>query len=364
MDRGFRTADRDWGGEGMREGEGTQSYTEKHRDTQRRLENGRRLRVSLDFLCVALCNRFSGRPGLWWLATLLVVAILFVGCAGQLPARRPPISTTPQPLTIAAGFSATPIVTGLEGPTQMIAGPDGRLWVAQLAGAENAGTGQVLAIDLATGEREVLLDRLVKPTGIAVLTGDLWIASGADLLRAPIAADGTVGPPVPVLVDLPTNGRSNGTLTATPHGEIIFETSGSRLGNEPAPGSARLWALTPQDPTHPRELAGGLKNAYGHVVDAQGRVWTTENRRRSHRRGPAARRVEPGDARRGLRLAPVRGLPGAGARATAARPSAAPPRGRRLPFSRPAPLPPVWRLAVGRRIPCSWPCGCRARSCG
>ena len=179
-------------------------------------------------------------------------------------------------LVLPAGFTARLITERLHGPTQMIAGPDGRLWVAQLNGDENAGVGQVLSINPITGARRVQLEGLYKPTGIATHSGLLWIASGRELLVAPIGADASVGPPDPVLTELPFNGRSNGTLTVTPHGEIVYATSGSRLGNAAAPGSATLWALTPQDATHPRALATGLKGAYGHTVDAQGRIWTTE----------------------------------------------------------------------------------------
>ncbi|MFO7632714.1 MAG: PQQ-dependent sugar dehydrogenase [Caldilinea sp.] len=208
----------------------------------------------------------------------MLVALLLAACTGAArPAPRPTAPTAlAVDLILPSGFTAEVVVNSLNGPTQMIAGPDGRLWVAQLNGSENAGTGQVLSINLETGDRRVQLDDLYKPTGIAAHNARLWIASGRDLLAAPIGADASVGPPGPVLTDLPFNGRSNGTLTVTPHGEIVCETSGRRLGNEAVPGSASLWALTPQDPTNPRALATGLKGAYSHTVDAQGRIWTTE----------------------------------------------------------------------------------------
>ena len=207
-----------------------------------------------------------------------LLALVFAGCAGAItPAPTlTPVAPRPADLTLPPGFRADLVVEGLAGPTQMIAGPDGRLWVAQLNGGENAGLGQVLSLSPETGKGNILLDLLDKPTGIAAHNGTLWIAAGRDLLAAPIGVDGSAGPPEPVLIDLPTNGRSNGTLTVTPHGEILFETSGRRQENEAAPGSGRLWALTPQDPTNPRVLATGLKGAYAHAIDAQGRIWTTE----------------------------------------------------------------------------------------
>ena len=181
-------------------------------------------------------------------------------------------------LTLPEGYTASVVTTGLQQPTQMLLGPDGRLWLAELSGGENASTGQIVALDLATGEREVLLDGLFKPTGLAVLDGALWLAAGRDLLRAPLAG-GRPGAPETVLQNLPFNGRSNGTLTPTPDGALLFETSGSRQGNEAAAGSATLWRLEPADATEaptPQPLATGLKGAYAHAFGADGDLYTTE----------------------------------------------------------------------------------------
>ena len=178
-------------------------------------------------------------------------------------------------LTLPDGYSASVFTEGLQGPTQMIVGPDGRLWLAQLAGGENAGTGQVIALSTETGEREVLLDNLLKPTGVAMLSGYLWIAAGRDLLRAPLT-DAGVGEPETVLRDLPFNGRSNGTLTVTPDGQLLFETSGRRSGNHAQEGAGTLQRLDPADPTHPTSVATGLKGAYAHAFGEDGQLFSTE----------------------------------------------------------------------------------------
>jgi len=179
-------------------------------------------------------------------------------------------------LSLPDGYTATVVVEGLLGPTQMILGPDLRLWVAQLVGNENAGTGQVIAVDLATGEQTLLLDQLLKPVGIAVVDNALWIAAKNSLLRVPLSRTGTLGGIEPVVTDLPFNGRSIGTLTVTPDEHLLYETSGARQGNAAAPGSGSLWDLDPADPTNPRLLASGLKGAYAHTFDQAGRLWTTE----------------------------------------------------------------------------------------
>lgn len=189
-----------------------------------------------------------------------------------------PAAPTPDlGLQLPEGYQAERFAAGLQGPTQLIIGPDDRIWLAQLAGLESGGTGQVVALDRDDPQqREVLLDGLFKPTGIAVVDGGLWIASGRDLLRAPLTEDGRLGPPETVLGELPFNGRSNGTLTLSPVGELIYETSGSRRGNQAIEGSASLWALDPADPSEPRLIATGLKGAYAHTFDGHGRLWTTE----------------------------------------------------------------------------------------
>ena len=117
------------------------------------------------------------------------------------------------------------------------------------------------------------------PTGIALLDGDLWIATKRELLRASLEhvdEEGVAGPVEAMLSDLPFDGRSNGTLTITPERMLVFETSGARFGGEPTAGSATLWRLDPAKPEEPEALATGLKSAYGHAFDAAGRLWVTE----------------------------------------------------------------------------------------
>lgn len=174
---------------------------------------------------------------------------------------------------MAPGVRVEQLVSGLDGPTQMIPGPDGLLWVAQLAGAENAGLGQVVAVDLADGEQEVLVDDLAKPTGIAWLDDSLWIATPTTILRA----DGNPpGVPTAVVDGLPNNGRSNGTLTVASDNRLLYETSGRERDGGSVEGSGALWLLDPDDPGSPEQLASGLKNAYAHTYDGDGQLWTTE----------------------------------------------------------------------------------------
>lgn len=225
------------------------------------------------FLCsfVALC-----------LCVLLLLFVLAscsspsVTSASPTAASNSSSSQTTGALKLPAGYTATVLAEGLQGPTQMVLGPDQRLWVAQLVGNEEAGQGQIIAVDLQTGQRQVLLAKLLKPVGLAVLGNYVWIAAKNNLLRAPVEATGNIGKLETVLANLPFNGRSIGTLTVTPDKQLLYETSGARTGNEAAVGSATLWMLNPADPRHPHKLATGLKGAYAQSYDQAGRLWTTE----------------------------------------------------------------------------------------
>lgn len=206
-------------------------------------------------------------------ALCLVLLVAASACAaGARDDRGGPGS--PPPVAALGDLRAEPVVSGLDGPTQMTFGPDDRLWIAQLNGGENERQGQVVAVDIDSGDRQVVLDGLDKPTGIAWLDGDLWIATRTALLRA----DGLPpGEPEMVLDDLPNNGRSQGTLTPTPDATLLFETSGrERRGGGAVEGSGTLWELDPTRPDAPRPVATGLKNAYAHVFDDDGVLWTTE----------------------------------------------------------------------------------------
>ena len=186
------------------------------------------------------------------------------------------VSTPSTPLILPEGLTASPLITDLSRPTQFIEGPDGRLWIAQLFAGESDEQGQVIAVDLNSGEQSILLSDLNKPTGIAVLDNALWIAEESQLLRADLNDDLLPQQPEVVLTGMPNNGRSNGTLTVSPDGMLIYETSGRRQGNLASEGSGILWALDPLQPDIPTVLATGLKNAYAHVFDENGRLWITE----------------------------------------------------------------------------------------
>ncbi len=172
------------------------------------------------------------------------------------------------------------VVEGLVGPTQLIIDDDGSWLVAQLAGGENDGTGQVVRLDPDELDTPpvVILGGLDKPTGVALFDGDLWVMERNRLTRGSVdgAADGADR--VVVADDLPSNGRSEGTLTVDGD-RLLYDTSGAlEADGTPAAGSGILFAVTIDDDGAAQisEVATGFKHAYAHARTDDGALYTTE----------------------------------------------------------------------------------------
>ena len=207
------------------------------------------------------------------LPAVVLCVLALVGCTSS------PTTTTTSTTTTEAvptGDEPTVVVGGLSGPTQFTDGPGDWLLVAQLAGDEDAKTGQLIAVDPVTEQRVVLYENLDKPTGVAWLNGFVWIMERRRLVRGEWRGAGTTPSPLMVMVDdLPFNGRSEGTLTVTPDNRILYETTGAIANGSVVDGSGTLWVFDPLTKTSSK-VASGLKNAYAHAFLPDGRLLTTE----------------------------------------------------------------------------------------
>jgi glucose/arabinose dehydrogenase len=203
-------------------------------------------------------------------AVAALVALVVTGCGADDGSS--PDGGSVEGVEVPDGYSVEEVVDGLDGPTQVVVAPDGSLLVAQLAGGEGDQQGQIVRVDVSGGiAPEVILDGLDKPTGVALVDGDLWVMERRRLSRGPL--DDPSEREV-VVDDLPFNGRSEGTLTPTGDGALLYNTSGDQDGAVAASGSGTLWRV--DEAGQSVEVASGLKNAYAHTVDGDGTLWVTE----------------------------------------------------------------------------------------
>lgn len=172
--------------------------------------------------------------------------------------------------------AAEVVVAGLDGPTQLAIGSDGYWYVAQLAGGEDDGGGQVLRVDPDELDAEpvVVLDGLDKPTGVAVFADDLWVMERRQLTRGPL--DGSSR--VVVVENMAFNGRSQGALTVADD-RLLFDTSGSSSTptgstGDPTTTSGALWSVDGDGVI--TQVAFGFKHAYVQTIGADGTLWTVE----------------------------------------------------------------------------------------
>lgn len=223
------------------------------------------------------------------LCTIFLVLVLLNACASTTSQSSPTLRTTNNAITAEAvpsvaplqtgssglglppGFHAEIYASGLHNPTAMAFGPDGKLYLTQLNGGENDGTGQVVVVDKPGVPAHVVLDGLFKPTGLVWRGSDLFLVAGRDVLQTSSGESGQLRPPTSIVHDLPFNTRSEGQIDLLPDGRLLFEASG--LVQDPQSG--RLFTLVPGE--QPKEFAKGLKNAYGHAVDSDsGQIYTTD----------------------------------------------------------------------------------------
>lgn len=177
-------------------------------------------------------------------------------------------STPPERTTTSSTMTTEVLHDGLAGPTQFVIDNDDFI-VALINGDENGETGQVVRVDHETDRRTVLLDGLDKPTGVALLGGELWVMERDRLTRGVIGSERSV-----IADDLPSNGRSQGTLTVTPSGTILFNTSGRRRGADVVEGSGRIFEVDPAT-NEVTEVASGFKHAYAHTYTGE-TLWSVE----------------------------------------------------------------------------------------
>jgi glucose/arabinose dehydrogenase len=183
------------------------------------------------------------------------------------------ITNAQSPSPLAEGYQATPYAAGLNLPTHLVFGSDGALYVTELNGGENDGVGRVVRIEKPGATPQPVLEKLLKPTGIAFAGDSYYILSRERLLVGDFK-DGKFGEQRSVFTDpIPYNGRSLGQIMLAPDGLLYFQSTGTELAWR---DSGFIYSLKPGT-TERKIVARGLKNAYAFAWNPKtGTMYTTE----------------------------------------------------------------------------------------
>ncbi len=168
-------------------------------------------------------------------------------------------------LQLPSGYRAEVIAKNLNLPTHLADGPDGALYITQLTGDENNGQGQVVRIEKPGADPQVMIEGLLKPTGLAWAGDNLYLVA-RDTILVSHYANGKFDKPQAVFSDtLPFNGRSNGQIFLGPDGFLYFQSTGT----EAAPKeSGFIYRMKPG--TNERKIyARGFKNTYAMAWNVQ-----------------------------------------------------------------------------------------------
>lgn len=177
-------------------------------------------------------------------------------------------------LNVPEGFQVNVLAQGLLNPRIITAAPEGRIYVSR------RDQGDVLLLQ--DRDEDGVLDaepRVVfaRPGahGLAVGQEHLYIATATDVYRAPIKADGTLGPEERIINDLPDGGQHpNRTLAFGPDGMLYISVGSScNACNETNPEHAALLRATPDGKTR-AIFASGLRNMIGFAWEPEtGELW-------------------------------------------------------------------------------------------
>jgi glucose/arabinose dehydrogenase len=223
---------------------------------------------------------------------------------------------TPQ---VAAGLRIQALATGLSHPRSVYSLPNGDIlavesmapkgepitrpkdlivgWVQSIATASAGGgseaSNRITLLRDADGDgvaetREVLLDHLNSPFGVALVGGDLYVANTDAIVRYPYReGDTKISEPGTVLTELPggpIDHHWTKSLVASADGSLLYVGIGSNSnitenGFEAEKNRAAIWEVDRQSGRH-RVFADGLRNPNGLTLEPMTKaLWTVVNER-------------------------------------------------------------------------------------
>ncbi|HEU0051993.1 MAG TPA: sorbosone dehydrogenase family protein [Longimicrobium sp.] len=224
-----------------------------------------------------------------------------------------PAGVTP---TAAPGTAVAAFATGLDHPRWLYVLPNGDVLVAETnapprpddgggikgwfmkmfmkkAGAAVPSANRITLLRDTDGDgtadvREVFLDSLNSPFGMALVGSDLYVANADALVRFPYTAGATHIAAAPAMVAALPGGRINHHWTknvvASPDGRRLYVSVGSNSnvadrGMRNEEGRAAIWEIDPATGAH-RVFATGLRNPVGMAwVPETGMLWAAVNER-------------------------------------------------------------------------------------
>ncbi|MET4727987.1 Raf kinase inhibitor-like YbhB/YbcL family protein [Lysobacter enzymogenes] len=177
-------------------------------------------------------------------------------------------------LRVPVGFTIRPFASGLKNPRIIVVAPDGTIYVSRRE------QGDVIMLRDADGDGRadgdpVVVARRAGAHGLAIKGRELYLATVKELFRAPIQADGTLGPLEMLAGDLPDGGQHpNRTMAFGPDGMLYLSVGSScNACNETNPEHATMLRVAPDGKSR-TIFATGLRNTIGFDWEpSTGELW-------------------------------------------------------------------------------------------
>lgn len=207
-------------------------------------------------------------------AAAALLPLLLAACGAGLEPKAEQAGALPRAsaITVPSGFRAEIYARGLNHPTAMAFGPDGRLYVSQ-------DIGNVVRVNPGTRNPRVMARNLPTPLGLAWIGHRLYISAQGRVERRTLA-NGLLGSRRVLVSGLPFDRHQQNNIVVGPDGRLYFG-SGSTCDacTEANRRSAAILSMR-TDGTDLKVVARGLRNPYGLAINpATGKLFVSVNGR-------------------------------------------------------------------------------------
>ena len=192
---------------------------------------------------------------------------------------KPPAGFLP---TVPAGFKVNVYLSGIRRPRWLTVAPNGDIFLA-----DTTGRGEIIILhsgkDTSVApEREVFVDGMNRPFGIAFHDDYVYVGNMNELVRFKYdpKTSKRLGEKEHLL-DLPSGGHDTRSVAVAPDGNHLFISVGSASNiNTGEPSIRAAVTICDLDGKNARRYATGLRNPVGLAIEpVTGKVWTSVNER-------------------------------------------------------------------------------------